>query len=127
MSLTDDWMLMVHSSYVEDPKWQRKFSIIWASFVGLAVLASAPRLWKSIKQGRAFKGFWGVTENFGSERYVATLSEAQIPGRRRNPFSDILRSVGSLRLWSLPGLELNLGQSTSLIIVRAVTRHLGYS
>jgi hypothetical protein len=99
------------SSYVEDPKWQRKFSIIWASLAGVAILASTPHLLNSIRRGRAFKGFFGVSETFGRKNYSPMVSEEKMPERSSRRLSALLQSIASIRLFSLPGLELNMGQS----------------
>lgn len=105
--------LWTASSYVEDPIWQRRFSIIWASLAGAAVLASAPHLLSSIKRGRAFKGFFGVSEVVGRNFYVPISSGEKTPDRSNRLVSGLLGSIESTTLWSLPGLELNVGQSKS--------------
>ena len=94
-----------------DPEWQRKFSIIWASLAGFAILASAPHLLNSIRKGRAFKGFFGVSEHFGRKNYSPVVSEENIPRGSSRRASALVRSLGSVMLWSLPGLELTMGQS----------------
>jgi hypothetical protein len=106
--------VMYPSSYIEDPKWQRKFTIIWASLVGVAVLASAPHLFNSIKRKRAFKGFFGISEDIQRKNYtsIAATSDEHVPDHNRRQALKPLLLLRSLLLWSLPGLRLNLGQST---------------
>lgn len=99
------------SSYVEDPKWQRKFSIIWASLAGFAIIVSIPHLLRSFRRGRAFKGFFGVSEQLARKYYYPVISEEKIPQRSDRRAAGLFRSLGSVTLWSLPGLELNMGQS----------------
>lgn len=101
------------SSYAEDPQWQRKFSIVWASLAGIAILASTPHLLNSVRTGRAFKGFFGISETFAWKHYSSMVSQEIIPARGSRSSLGVLKVVGSARLWSLPGLELNIGQSTS--------------
>ncbi|OCH86238.1 iron reductase [Obba rivulosa] len=99
-----------YNSYVEDPKWQRKFWIVWASVVGAAVLVSVPHVAKALRSGRLLRGFFGVTEDLSGTRYapVGTADKEPQPGRRR--LSAFYETVASASFWSLPGLELNIGQ-----------------
>ncbi|THU95209.1 hypothetical protein K435DRAFT_779113 [Dendrothele bispora CBS 962.96] len=115
----------LYNSYVEDPKWQTKFSIIWAALVAGAVLYSFPRFAKSVLNGKAFVGFWGLREQWGidSDRDRNRTTGGRSNERVRNgsslgsflsglqgPFS----IVRSMFLWTLPVLRWNLGH---LIVV----------
>jgi ferric-chelate reductase len=104
---------------VEDPKWQRKFSIVWASAVAVAVVASLPALWRSLRSGSAYKGFFGVSETLGgSYRPVSSTPEKTSPPRRkRNLPQALIETVTSTLRWSLPGLEVDFGQSRNLLFV----------
>ncbi|KAJ3488444.1 hypothetical protein NLJ89_g11617 [Agrocybe chaxingu] len=111
-----------YNSYVEDPKWQRKFSTIWPAVAGLFVLLALPHLVRSIRSGRAFSSVWGVTEEFGHARYEAvgtSKSRAMRRGGRGSALRKVeaaLSRIGAWLYWTLPGIGLNLGQ---IIIVAA--------
>ncbi|EMD32717.1 hypothetical protein CERSUDRAFT_118461 [Gelatoporia subvermispora B] len=104
-----------YNSYVEDPIWQRKFSIVWASAIGVAVLVSVPHTAKALRSGRLFRGFFGVTEDVSGKRYtpVGAVDKDPIPGKRK--FSALCETLASPASWSLPGLELNFGQILVLV------------
>lgn len=101
------------SSYVEDPKWQIKFTAIWASCVGAAVLVSLPHLARALRSRRAFTGFFGVWDDW-SYQPLPTLGErntekkVERSGRR---LAGVLRTVASVLLWTPMGTGLDLGQS----------------
>ncbi|KAF8890942.1 iron reductase [Infundibulicybe gibba] len=105
-----------YNSYVVDPEWQVKFSIIWASCVGAAVLFAAPHLIRSIRSGRAFVDLFGISENLDSKRYEPIMTSEKEVRHRRSRLTGILSTIGSCVLWSPPGIELNVGQ---LFIVAA--------
>ncbi|KAF5352252.1 hypothetical protein D9757_012517 [Collybiopsis confluens] len=124
--------LQVYNSYLIDPQWQTKFSIIWASCLGAVILVSAPRLVKSIRNGRAFTGFFGVKEDWSQggkyEVVDPNVSRPPNPPKARSLLSSYIRKIEglssamtSMALWTLPGLGLNFGQIfvilTYLIIV----------
>jgi ferric-chelate reductase len=120
VSFTNDDPLSPFSSYLEDPKWQRKFSAIWASFVGAAILCALPHLVRSIKQGRAFTELSGIWEDFSRKHYKAIPYREKtvhrgLDGNRR--LAAIIRSVGAILLWTPPGIELNAGQSAYDLVV----------
>ena len=101
---------------MEDPKWARKFSIVWASAVAIAVAASLPKLLPVLRTGRAFKGIFGVSETLGgSYGAVPPSSEKTVlPRRRRNRLLAVFETAASTLRWTLPGLELDFGQSKRL-------------
>ncbi|KAI0085510.1 iron reductase [Irpex rosettiformis] len=101
-----------YNSYVEDPKWARKFSIIWATAVAIAVTVSLPKLLPAIWSRRAFTGIFGVTETSGgSYGAVPSSSEkAVLPRRKRNGLLAIFETAASTLRWTLPGLEVDFGQ-----------------
>ena len=111
-----------------DPQWQRKFSIIWASCVAAAVLYSLPHLLRSIKNGRAYADFFGVTERWqalpsrgSTSRPGAAPIEPSIrrSGGVKRTAETVLGAIASFALWSIPGLGLNLGQ-LFVVVVYAV-------
>lgn len=105
------------SSYVEDPKWQRRFTTIWGAFLATAVVCSLPYLVKSVRNGRMALWFRGVGEDMRT--YTAVPSDVKasntVPTRRSSGLRSIVQTAGNVFLWSPPGLELNMGQSTSII------------
>ncbi|KAI0743320.1 ferric reductase like transmembrane component-domain-containing protein [Irpex lacteus] len=106
-----------YNSYVEDPKWARKFSIVWAAAVAIAVTASLPKLLPAIRSGRMFKGIFGVSETFSSS-YSAVPSSPEkgiLPRRRRNRLLAIFETAASTLRWTLPGLEVDFGQMLVVI------------
>ena len=107
--------MLQHSSYLVDPQWQRKFSIILAAGVGLAVLLSVPNIARAFRTGRLFRGvITGVTENTQARSYAPAGTTEVEPPRPRRRLSGIADTLWSATLWSLPGIELDLGQSTFL-------------
>lgn len=114
-----EYLLNVHSVFEVDPEWQRKFSIVWASCVAAAVLYSLPHLLRSIKNGRAYEDFFGVTERWQTLPPRSTTSISgrapTVPNTRRSggvkrAAETVLGVIASFALWSIPGLGLNLGQ-----------------
>ncbi|KAI0820540.1 iron reductase [Trametes gibbosa] len=103
-----------YNSYVEDPKWQRKFSIIWATGVGIAVLASVPQIVRAFKRGRLLRRWlFGVSEG---GKYSPASGSDVVPPRTKRRISGALETLNSVTLWSLPGVELDLGQ---MIVIAA--------
>ncbi|KAF9072860.1 ferric reductase like transmembrane component-domain-containing protein [Rhodocollybia butyracea] len=114
--------LQVYNSYLIDPEWQTKFSIIWGSCLGVAFLFASPRLVRAVRSGRLFTGFWGIRETWdGRGRYevpvdkekgtrtktkMKTRSGPTIWGK----IDGISSAISSFSLWTLPGLGLNTGQ-----------------
>jgi len=100
----------IYDSYVEDPKWQHRFTEIWAGCLGLAILLSLPVLYRAHRAGRAFTGLGGVRENLkGDYTPVLTTSRKDVP----LPY---LSSFSSLFLWSPLGVGLNVGQISVVVL-----------
>ncbi|KAG1773263.1 iron reductase [Suillus placidus] len=102
--------LQIYNSYVEDPKWQTKFTIIWCSGVALAVAVSVPSLILGLRHGRSLKGIVGISETNG---YRSAHSDGQEPpptSRRGRRLVGAWNALVSPTYWSPPGLGLNLGQ-----------------
>ncbi|EKM52899.1 uncharacterized protein PHACADRAFT_261585 [Phanerochaete carnosa HHB-10118-sp] len=112
-----------YNSYVEDPEWQNRFSVIWSVAVVVAAIASAPRLWRSLKTGNAYKGLFGVREYSSvHESYSAVApspDRAALPSKRRKRVFVLAESLLSALRWTLPGVELDFGQM--LVIVGYLT------
>ncbi|KAF9553360.1 hypothetical protein CPC08DRAFT_697815 [Agrocybe pediades] len=110
--------LQQYNSYVEDPKWQRKFSIIWPSVLAFFILLSLPNLLRSLRNGRAYSTLLGISEDIGGREYDAVLlldrSEAKRPLAKRafslRLLENFVGRLGSIFYWTLPGIGLNAGQ-----------------
>ncbi|KAH7911479.1 iron reductase [Hygrophoropsis aurantiaca] len=102
--------LQVYNSYVEDPIWQRKFTIIWCSALGFAVLVSLPTVILSIRNGQAFKGFFGISEDFGKKGYRSVAINQRPIHRSVRKVSALWNAMNSVVLWAPPKLKLNVGQ-----------------
>ncbi|KAH6917786.1 ferric reductase-like transmembrane component/FAD binding protein [Coprinopsis sp. MPI-PUGE-AT-0042] len=97
-----------------DWKWQDNFSIIWCSVLGLSLLISLPSLARAIRQGRAFRGLFGVSESWDGNQYHGVASgdskRRGLPPAKSRKIEALLNKTASVLWWSLPGLEVNLGQ-----------------
>lgn len=96
---------------MEDPKWQRKFTIIWGSCLALAVAFSLPYLFRSIRNKRAFLWFGGVSEDLKAYTTIPGESEKQTVPSNKRKVAGLLSTVGAVALWTPPGIEMNAGQS----------------
>ncbi|KAL4078073.1 iron reductase [Scleroderma citrinum] len=113
--------LQIYNSYVVDPEWQRKFTIIWCSAVGVVVVVSLPKLTQSLRNGRSLKGFFGVSEDLQKDGYISIVCEDRIPPSRSNhSVTRFWRSLMSVRYWTLPYIGLNLAQTFIVLAYLAV-------
>ncbi|TFY75798.1 hypothetical protein EWM64_g8214 [Hericium alpestre] len=107
----------IYNSYEVDPQWQRKFTAIWASFTGAAIVLALPYLVRSIRNRRAFTGLFGVTEDLNG-RYEPITSKEDTGVEETTRMRTVKRSVlwasfktfSSVYLYSPPGLGMDLGQ-----------------
>ncbi|KAG0700330.1 iron reductase [Suillus ampliporus] len=102
--------LQIYNSYVEDPIWQRKFTIIWCSSLALAVAVSVPSLILGLRHGRSLKGIAGISETNG---YRTAYSDGKKPPPTRRRSRRLVGAWNALiapTYWSPPKLGLNLGQ-----------------
>ncbi|KAF9446921.1 hypothetical protein P691DRAFT_707681 [Macrolepiota fuliginosa MF-IS2] len=112
-----------YDSYAEAPGWQLKLSMVWVATVGLCVLYFLPHLIRSIRARRALHDFFGVYEDV--DKYIAlcnldseldrkkdSVPMRQVPRRdwRKDWLRRSLNRIGAVVLWTVPVLELNLGQ-----------------
>ncbi|TFY66277.1 hypothetical protein EVG20_g4809 [Dentipellis fragilis] len=102
--------LQVYNSFEIDPKWQRNFTITWVFFTGFAVALSLPYLVHSICTRRAFAGLFGIREDLNGKEYASVAGSVEVPATHRSRAGALLKSAGSVLLWSLPGLRLDVGQ-----------------
>jgi ferric-chelate reductase len=109
------------SSYVIDPQWQRKFTIIWPTVLGFFVLLSLPHLIRSIRNGHAYSTIWGIWEDYTRPDYMAIVRPMLEGERKRTSVlyrtENFIGKFGSLFYWTLPGLGLNAGQRTSFYLL----------
>lgn len=102
--------LQQYNSYVVDPQWARKFTIAWTSVVAAGVIVSLPHFYKSVRQGRAFTGIFGVTESWKTNQYVPV--EERRPskqGSSRKFWIGVMRAR-AIFSWTLPGFDVSVGQ-----------------
>lgn len=99
------------SSYLIDPQWARKFTITWTSVVVAGIFVSLPRLYRFVKQGRAFIGTFGVTESWKDTSYV--LAEERQLQKRRTPWKPVInaRRAWAVLSWTFSGFDISVGQS----------------
>lgn len=106
--------LLPYESYTEDPKWQIRFTAMWCAALGLAVLLAAPRALFSPRIRESARGFLGVRVRGGYEslpQEEEKTAQAPVPIQNRTVPTIAARVLGSVQLWSLPGINLNIGQS----------------
>ncbi|KAM6491232.1 Ferric reductase like transmembrane component domain containing protein [Amanita muscaria] len=109
-----------YNSYVEDPKWQIRFTIAWTSLLGLFVVFALPRVIRRLRTGTFFidvtglKGDYGgrgTYERVGEEKGVKTKSKPKTTRGRFESAKNVMDNIfGSMVYWSLPRVELNAGQ-----------------
>ncbi|KAJ7710433.1 hypothetical protein B0H17DRAFT_1847 [Mycena rosella] len=106
-----------YESYTEDPKWQTRFTAMWCAALGLAVLLAMPRAFALRNLKDSARGLGGVRVRGEyeavpqeEEKYVDAGSRPDATPRKANALTTAGRVLGSFRLWSLPGLRLNVGQ-----------------
>ncbi|KAF8812780.1 hypothetical protein BYT27DRAFT_7132472 [Phlegmacium glaucopus] len=119
--------LQLYNSYVVDPQWQRKFSVIWPSFLAFLVLLSLPHLIRSIRNGRAYNPLPGISEHWNNDKQDYTVagtgqasSSLSKNNRRRASLQNLSGALGSVFYWTIPGLNLNAGQIL-ILVAYAVT------
>ncbi|KAJ7076743.1 hypothetical protein B0H15DRAFT_863285 [Mycena belliarum] len=108
-----------YESYTEDPKWQGRFTAMWGAALALCVLLAAPRAlrWRSVK--RSVGGLAAVRVR-GAYEAVPTITETTTTtntntntiknGGGWDRVATLWTVLGSMRLWSAPGITLNAGQ-----------------
>ncbi|KIJ45511.1 hypothetical protein M422DRAFT_29647 [Sphaerobolus stellatus SS14] len=101
---------VIYNSYETDPKYQRTFTIAWTAGIALAICAAAPRLFRSIKNGRAWQG-WGIWENVYGSAYNPVQLPEKIVSRPTNQTPRAwLSMVQKYSLWRIPYINLDIGQ-----------------
>lgn len=106
----------VYNSYVEDPKWQRRFTEIWVGCLGLAIVLSLPSIYRAFRARRAFIGPFGVWEG-RSYALVPTTSQKEVVLHSKHNKALLRLSIfRSVLLWSPLGVGLNLGQILVIVV-----------
>ena len=110
--------LINHSSYVVDPQWQRKFSIIRPSVLSFFVVLVLPHLIRLIRNRRAYSSLLGVREDLSVQEYDRANGADDVDEARHVWKMGLLRKVenylgvcGGVLWWIVPGIGLNTGQS----------------
>ncbi|KAJ7112851.1 iron reductase [Mycena crocata] len=114
-----------YNSYVEDPKWQRRFTLMWCSVLGFCIFFAVPRVVRGLRSGAALAGMTGVRVG---ALYAPLPSsdgdlspQSTVVGDPLNISGPVLRPrkywvyaasslLSSYALWRIPGINLNVGQ-----------------
>ncbi|KAJ6534483.1 ferric reductase like transmembrane component-domain-containing protein [Mycena vulgaris] len=114
-----------YNSYVEDPKWQTRFTLMWCSLLGFCIFLAVPRVMRGLRSRAALAGFAGVhvaalyaplPSDDGALSPQSTIVDddrirnMRLTARHRHWFHKAASLLSSLALWSVPGIDLNVGQ-----------------
>ncbi|KAI5117821.1 hypothetical protein M0805_004951 [Coniferiporia weirii] len=121
----------VYDSYVTDPTFQRKFSIVWASVAAAAIFFSLPHLFRSLRKGYLRTSIVGFSEDLNGRAYEPVAADVRAKsktGAKKVTRKDrltvklvgLVSAVRSLALLSVPQMGLDLGQIV-LVIAYYVT------
>ncbi|KAJ6502884.1 ferric reductase like transmembrane component-domain-containing protein [Mycena vitilis] len=121
--------LQQYNSYVEDPKWQQRFTLMWSLPLALLVLCAVPRVVRGLRTGMGLVGLIGVgvgvgagvqlvveedkKDNHTSRTGTQRTLVGDKPAQKRRPWRWMHLHI---LCWSVPGVDLNLGQ---LLVVLA--------
>ncbi|KAF9507432.1 hypothetical protein BS47DRAFT_1351598 [Hydnum rufescens UP504] len=112
----------ITNTYVVDPQFARRFTAGWVGLAGVFVVLSAPRLYRSIRSGRAWQGL-GIYEKFGGYEPLSEKREEKTP----KPPSRTDRTIGILHalvrgptLYSVPKTQINMGEVLIIIVYYAI-------
>lgn len=107
------------SSYVIDPIWQRKFTLIWAACAGAAVLLALPHLVRTVRRGHTRSALVGITEDFRGRDYepIRQPEGERIPeSRTYGVVHGVMSTLRGLSMWTAPHLGLDLGQGELRVV-----------
>ncbi|KAJ3529676.1 hypothetical protein NMY22_g8896 [Coprinellus aureogranulatus] len=99
-------------NYTEiDSKFQRIFTATWAAVLGTFIVVSLPGLFRAVRNGRAFRGIWGIAEVWDSgSRHYSLLPVKREAGARGGKLGILLNRLSSWFCLTMPKTEVNLGQ-----------------
>ncbi|KAH9041888.1 iron reductase [Lactarius deliciosus] len=106
----------VYNSYVEDPKWQHRFTEIWAGCLGLAIILSLPSFYRAFRARRVFVGLFGVWEGRAYAPAPTAPQREVAPSPKHSKALGYLSIFRSVLLLSPLGVGLNLGQILVVVI-----------
>jgi len=117
-----DYLLSL-SSYAEAPAWQLKFSGVWVSGVGLFVLFFLPHFIRGLRAERVLHDVFGVREKI--DGFIALynletddvcrsndlpMQRVERVDWRKDWIRKVINRIGAIVLWTIPWVELNVGQ-----------------
>ncbi|KAJ6605129.1 ferric reductase like transmembrane component-domain-containing protein [Mycena sp. CBHHK59/15] len=114
--------LRQYNSYVEDPKWQGRFTLMWCSLLAFYVVLAAPRVVRGVRSGAAFAGIAGVRaaalyaplpsddDALSPQSTIVCHTKNGVAWPRKHWVHTAASLLSSFALWSIPGIDLNLGQ-----------------
>ena len=102
----------MNSSYVVDPKYQRKFSIAWASVAAFFVVAALPTFVWSLRSGRFRDALLGVREDLNPYEPVAAGdgNAGWVRVKRLERLPGWVSALKAPMIWTVPLLGLDIGQ-----------------
>lgn len=114
--------LLPYESYTEDPKWQGRFTIMWGAALAICILLAAPRAFRLRNLRQSVTGLLGLRVR-GQYEAVPTQEDNDTKGavtdrtpiETGNGLTTFGRVLDSMRLWSAPGVPLNVGQSEHIL------------
>jgi len=121
-----------YSSYIVDPEWQRRFSIIWPSVLGIFVLYSLPHLLRSIKRGRT--PTLGISEGFASHGDETNGDQQNRPSQAYHARSFLtnvglwIQKAAAISYLTIPWIDISVGQGaifgfSSIYLMPVFQRH----
>ncbi|KAJ6458581.1 iron reductase [Mycena vitilis] len=112
--------LLPYESYTEDPKWQTRFTAMWCAALALGILLAAPRAFRKRTLAEGVGAGWlgvrvrgeyeGVPQDEVSEISGDGKAGKELKTEEGSTLVTMGRVLDSVRLWSLPGIPLNVGQ-----------------
>ncbi|KAK7042005.1 iron reductase [Favolaschia claudopus] len=114
--------LRLYNSYVEDPKWQIRFTVVWCSILAVFILLALPRVVHGLKTGAIWAGIFGVrvAELSTSNSRESTIVDKGIHQRSGTMhwLHVLANTSSSLLLRRVSWVNLDFGQ---LLLVSAYT------
>ncbi|KZV60449.1 hypothetical protein PENSPDRAFT_594068 [Peniophora sp. CONT] len=102
--------LAQYNSYIDGPKWQTKFTIVWCSVLAAAVAACAPALISRLRRGVAFAGVTGLGDDWGRSYESVPSAEMKDVKTSRSSAYGLLSAAGRWLGYSPIGTGLTVAQ-----------------